>query len=506
MRIRDNAINGVTALFAEIVAPEISEAPTTLGQSGKAGIIKSCLDQGGIQATISTDASWSNDTASFQFRLAREPAAIAFPQDKDQVAVALECARNASIKVSAIGRAHSFQGYGYGNPGNLVIDMQAFTDLSFNNFTNQLTFGGGANVGPAAKYLWDNYRRHFPHVRGSHVGLAGSTMGGGFGTTSRFLGIPTDNLASIEYMLYNGSVVTAGPGSDLLWAAQGAGPSFGIVLSATLNTHEVPIDGAISYSLALGDVEVDAASTALLKIQKWVTSGQAPDELSLRFSLGNFASAGFFYGAEAEFDQALEPLVESLRSIAPAANLTKTVLPSFWDSEVAATGAGMNDPTGGQLGGRASLVQSWTVTSDNALSLKQAKALLQSYHSLNRTDIVGSGFLDLWGGISRNITDSDTAFAHGKNLWLIRVDGVANSGVWPSDGSAYMQALLEPFESSLKKSAPLRSFVNYVNSELSVKEWSSRLYGKNFAKLQKIKTGVDPKGLFSGYGLAIPAK
>lgn len=473
-------------------------------QTSKADAIHSCLSNGGVRATVSTDETWTNDTASFQFRLPREPVSVAFPQDKEEVALALGCARNASVKVSVVGRGHSFQGYSFGTPGNLVVDLEAFTQLSFDNTTGQLTFEGGANVGPTSKYLWDNHKRHFPHVRGSHVGLAGSSMGGGFGTTSRFLGIPADNLVSVEYMLYNGTVLTAGEGSDLLWAAQGAGPSFGVVLSATTKTYELPHDGAVSYSLALGEVDTDVAAAGLLAIQEWVLSGQAPDELSLRFSLANFASAGFFYGNEKEFDQAFTPLVESLRSVAPAVNLTKTIIPSFWESEVAATGAGMNLPTGGSLGGRASLVQSWTTTNDHPLTSKQAKALLQSYHSLNRTDLTGSGFLDLWGGVSRDIADSDHAFAHGNNLWLVRVDGVASSGLWPSDGVAYMQNLLKPFESSLKESAPLRSFVNYVNSELSVKEWSSRLYGANFARLQQIKAAVDPAGLFSGYGLAIP--
>jgi hypothetical protein len=258
-----------------------------------------------------------------------------------------------------------------------------------------------------------------------------------------------------------------------------------------------PVTGATT-------VDEDTGSAGLLAIQKWVLDGKAPDELSLRFSLANFESQGFWYGPEEDFDKILTPLVESLRSIAPAANLTKTVIPSFWDSEVIVTGPGMNLPTGGQLGGRASLVQSWTTTNDNPLNKEQAKALLHSYHSINRTDIVNSGFLDLWNGVSRDIADDDHAFAHGNNLWLIRVDGVANGTSWPSDGVEYMQNLLAPFETEMKKSGPLRSFPNYVNSELSVKEWSSRLYGANFPKLQKIKAAFDPTGLFSGYGLAIP--
>ncbi|KAF3039017.1 hypothetical protein E8E12_006986 [Didymella heteroderae] len=474
------------------------------GQTSKAESIYACLSKGGVQASTSTDDTWFNDTASFQFRLPREPLSVAFPQDKKEVAFALGCARNASVKVSVLGRGHSFQGYSFGSPGNLVIDLGAFTELSFDNSTNLLTYGGGSNVGPAAKFLWDTHKRHFPHVRGSHVGLVGSSFGGGYGTTSRFLGIPSDNLVSVEYMLYNGTIVTAGPGSNLLWAAQGAGANFGVALSATTKTFRLPQDGAVSYSLALGDVDADTGSSALLAIQKWVLDGNAPDELSLRFALADFASAGFFYGPEADFDSVFAPLVGSLRSVAPAVNLTKTVISSFWESEVAAVGGGMNLPTGGSLGGRSSLVQSWTTTKKHPLNHKQAKALLSSYQALNRTDLTGTGFLDLWGGVSREIADSDHAFAHGNNLWLIRVDGVASSGIWPIDGVAYMQNLLKPFESSLKKSAPLRSFVNYVNSELSVNEWSSRLYGSNFARLQKLKAAVDPTGLFSGYGLAIP--
>lgn len=153
-----------------------------LGQASKAESVHACLSNGGVEASISTDDTWSNDTAAFQFRLPREPVSVAFPQDNNEVALALSCARNASVKVSVVGRGHSFQGYSFGNPGNLVIDLVSFTKLSFDETTNQLTYGGGSNVGPTAKFLWDNHKRHFPHVRGSHVGLVGSSFGGGFGS------------------------------------------------------------------------------------------------------------------------------------------------------------------------------------------------------------------------------------------------------------------------------------------------------------------------------------
>ena len=62
---------------------------------------------------------------------------------------------------------------------------------------------------------------------------------------------------------------------------------------------------------------------------------------------------------------------------------------------------------------------------------------------------------------------------------------------------------MRPFTDSLETTAPLRSFVNYADTDLSVDEWSSMFYGANFARLQQIKAAVDPDQVFSGYGHAI---
>lgn len=475
-----------------------------LGQTSPGGIVP-CLKGEGLQISTPSDTTWTTAIQVLQARVPREPVAVVFAQDKSDVAAALSCARNASVKVSTSNRGHSFQGYGIGTPGNLIIDLKNFTSLSFDASTNELIVGGGTNVGPSAKYLWDNHRRHFPHVRGSHVGMLGSTMGGGFASTNRMFGSPVDHLASVEFMLANGSVVTAGAGSDLLWAAQGAGPSFGIALSARIRTHPIAYDGALNYTISLGDQPpVETVASALLVIQKFALDKKIPNELSLRFMLGNTQSLGFFYGPEDKFDKAMAPLLDALRSVTSNVTLTKTIIPSFWDSEVASTGAGMNSPTGGSLGpGRFLHIQSWVATSDHPLNLEQAKSLFESHRARNRTDLVNSGFLDLWGGANLRTSDKDTSFHHGKNLWLVRVD-CTGSGSWPTDGVSYIQNLFKPFTDALQKTGPLRSFVNYADTDLTVKQWSSMLYGSNFARLRKIKAAVDPSQIFSGYGHAIP--
>jgi FAD/FMN-containing dehydrogenase len=203
-----------------------------------ASAIHSCLNEAGIHNIIKSDDTWSENTIQYQKRLKPDPACIAFPKDNDQLSQCLKCAREASVKVAALGPGHSFQGLGFGSPGNLVINMEAFNSIHYDDKTTLLTFGGGTRVGPVAKYLWDVAGRHFPHVRGSNVGVTGSSIGCGFGTTSRFLGTPMDNIVAVEFMLYDGTVVTAKEGSDLLWAAKGAAASYGIILSMTTKTFK----------------------------------------------------------------------------------------------------------------------------------------------------------------------------------------------------------------------------------------------------------------------------
>ena len=122
--------------------------------------------------------------------------------------------------------------------------------MHYDEDTELLTYGGGTRVGPVAKYLWDAAGRHFPHVRGSNVGVTGSSIGCGFGTTSRFLGTPMDNIVAVEFMLCDGSVVVAEEGSDLLWAAKGAAASFGIILSVTTKTYK-PVSESLASLIIL---------------------------------------------------------------------------------------------------------------------------------------------------------------------------------------------------------------------------------------------------------------
>ncbi|PVH78519.1 Glucooligosaccharide oxidase [Cadophora sp. DSE1049] len=423
----------------------------TLAQSP----LSSCLTDAGVRNIINTDTTWATETTPWQLRLKPEvnPAAMAYPTDKAQLASSLACARNASTKVSCLAGGHSFVAYAFGEPGNLILNMAAFNSVSFDS---------------------------------------------SFGSTSRFLGTPMDFLDSVEYMLYNGTVVNAPAGSDLLFAAQGAGSSYGVLTSLTTKTWKPTYANAVNYTLTFGNIGIEDAVNAFLASQDFAMT-DAPDELALRWSLSltPFSASGYYYGNPADFDAAMKPLMDRFTI---NATLTKSEF-DFWTMETF-TATGANLPNGGASAGRSFYTQALTTTTDAPLTADLVRTLFQrTILDFNRTDIRRSGLMDLWGGVSRDLVDADTSYAHGSNLWLIRFDTNLPTATnpFPADGVAYAQSIMKPVEDALTAAdIPLRGFANYRDSGLTEAQWSERLYGEqNYRRLKEIKRVYDPEGMFT---------
>lgn len=74
----------------------------------------------------------------------------------------------------------------------------------------------------------------------NHTGIGGLTLGGGYGFLTGQYGLVIDNLLEVEFVLADGSVVTASESQnpDLFWAARGAGVNFGVATSFTYQAHD----------------------------------------------------------------------------------------------------------------------------------------------------------------------------------------------------------------------------------------------------------------------------
>jgi FAD/FMN-containing dehydrogenase len=109
----------------------------------------------------------------------------------------------------------------------------------------------------------------------STTGIAGLTLGGGWGLLARQYGLSSDNLLSVDIVTANGEFLTASAAenADLFWGVRGGGGNFGIVTSFEYQLHVVGpvLAGIVAYPLQKAE--------EVLKLYRDFTSA-APDAMA----------------------------------------------------------------------------------------------------------------------------------------------------------------------------------------------------------------------------------
>jgi FAD/FMN-containing dehydrogenase len=169
----------------------------------------------------------------------RRPAVIVRCADVRDVVTAVRFAREHDLVVAVRGGGHSVAGLSTCD-GGIVIDLSAMRGITV-DYPRRL-----AKAEPGV--LWgelDRAAQYFGLAASggvvSHTGIAGLTLGGGFGWLARKYGLACDNLTSAEVVTASGNVVTASAeqNPELFWGLRGGGGNFGIVTSFEYRLHPV---------------------------------------------------------------------------------------------------------------------------------------------------------------------------------------------------------------------------------------------------------------------------
>ncbi len=111
----------------------------------------------------------------------------------------------------------------------------------------------------------------------STTGVAGLTLGGGFGWITRKFGMTVDNLVSADVVTADGALrhASASENPDLFWALRGGGGNFGVVAAFEFGLHELGPE--VLSGLIIHPME---AAPDLLRALRPIWA-EAPDELTV---------------------------------------------------------------------------------------------------------------------------------------------------------------------------------------------------------------------------------
>jgi FAD/FMN-containing dehydrogenase len=251
----------------------------------------------------------------------RRPALIARCAGVDDVIASVRFARAHDLLVAVRGGGHHVAGLSTCDDG-LVIDLSPMKDIHVDPDGRTARAEGGVRWGE----LDQATQAHGLATPGgvvSDTGIAGLTLGGGYGWLRNRYGLSCDNLIAAEVVTADGRVLRASETehSDLFWGIRGGGGNFGVVTSFEYRLH--PLGPEVAYCFVFHDA--DRAVEALRFFRAYTDT--APDEVSIIAFCGMIppgaeayppethgtpfvAFAGCYAGAPEEGERVLRPLRE----------------------------------------------------------------------------------------------------------------------------------------------------------------------------------------------------
>jgi FAD/FMN-containing dehydrogenase len=169
------------------------------------------------------------------------PDAVARPVDGVDVRDAIRFTVAHGLPVRARLDGHSYAGYSTLSVG-VVLDLRKLDAIRLDQGPGTATIGAGAQLIDVYAAL-SKKGVTVPGGTCPSVGIAGSTLGGGFGLAGRHFGLTADSLTGVKIVTADGKLRTVDEpsDSDLMPAPKGGGGgNFGVVTEFTFKVRPIP--------------------------------------------------------------------------------------------------------------------------------------------------------------------------------------------------------------------------------------------------------------------------
>ncbi|HEY0107682.1 MAG TPA: FAD-binding oxidoreductase [Rhizomicrobium sp.] len=420
---------------------------------------------------------YDSTLSAYNRRTELSPALRILPRNGRGMRQAISWVRENGLPFALRSGGHCFEGFSQST--GVVIDARSMRSISLDTATNILSVGAGATLGDIYRHVGARGYA-FPGGSCPTVGVAGHTMGGGFGLIARERGLACDSLAAVDLVGADGQPLRAdaGQNSDLFWACRGGGGgTFG---AATALHFAVRPIGPITVYAVTWTLDPKAAAALFAAWQDWAP--RAPDAITGIFKLHKrgdgrigMHAAGQSTGSEEELRRQLSALTRTIRPDgAPAAYRM-----SFLEA--------VNHFSGGwRYESNYSKGKSDYIT--RPLDMAGIEALIGGIAALPANEVIA--ICDAYGGAVNRMDDDRTAFAYRAGTEFC----IQYYTSWQSAaaGRRRLADIRRLYDAMRPWSGG--AYVNYCDLDLT--DWRQAYWRQNLPRLQAIKAKADPDNVF----------
>jgi hypothetical protein len=388
-------------------------------------------------------------------------------------------ATNNGLNFAVRSGGHSYEGFS--QSPDLVIDVRGMTGIKLASDRKSVSIGSGSSLGSVYDALSPS---HLAIPAGScfPVGVAGHSLGGGFGLLGRPFGLACDSILSMEVVDASGKILTASEqeNPDLFWALRGGGNgNFGVVTSFNFRTSSVNMVAkfAITWSKPV------AQAVKLVQAwQQWL-EGLSPAvtcTLHLGKDQGGLIKV-HVAGLSVQSESNLKSELKRLQTLAGAASEFSTRTLTFHQAATIFSG-GEPNPDSVLMKGKSDYVTA-AMTDEGISTL--LNGLLKAPGEI-------AVLCDSYGGAINKVASDATAFAHRATTKY----SIQYYMQWESPAASDANiAMMRTLYASMRPFVSGRSYVNYCDLDLG-DGYAKAYWGDNLPRLMKIKNQVDPKNIF----------
>lgn len=432
------------------------------------------------------DSDYDEARAVWNGMIDRYPVLIVRAASVSDIIATVNFARDKDLLLSVRGGGHQVAGHAT-NDGGLVLDLSNMRQVVVDPAARLAHVQGGATIADVDQAT-QKFGLATPLGVVTETGIAGLTLGGGFGHLRNKYGLSADNVVEAEVVLADGRVVVANANenSDLFWGIRGGGGNFGVVTRFTYRLYEI---GTELYTTAVFH-DGDRAEEVMRFFRDYTLN--APDEISLLAAIGVFPPGvehfpaelhgrpfvlfiGAYAGDAAEGERVTAPLrtfrqpLLDFSGVMPYLDLQK-----FFDEDY---------PAG-------ELRYYWKSLNITDLNDEAIRVLVE--HARQQPSVLST--MDVWhiGGAVQRVGDDEAAF-HGRHVNFL-VNPEAN---WESaeDDAVNMNWARNTLE-ALRPFSDGSRYLNFAGFQEEGDAMMQDAFATKYQRLAKLKAKYDPTNLF----------